>query len=238
MWERVVSPLLGLSDNLLFSRTFSLSVFVISEDSLTEKASKFILQRLHNSGLHKSSSISSRRPYIPNGSPQKSRNDLTGMHDEKEKSFNTLLKWTSLNPNLNFPTDINANAPETVNGVSSVIKQGTNIMDRIGEPDHTGWMRKRGDRFNSWKSRYFILKGPHLYFFRSNNSVSCASLGVGLNIDFDCRKFESRDISLLLDIRLQLTRMLILDDTVSGLIMIMTRRITSARRRGLLFGIG
>jgi hypothetical protein len=102
-------------------------------------------------------------------------------------------------------------------------------------------MRKRGagDRFNSWKSRYFILKGPHLYFFRSDNkSVSCASLGFKTNIDFDYRKLDSRDISLLLDIRLQLMRILILDDTVSGLIMIMIRRITSARRRGLLFGIG
>ena len=214
--------------------SFLISVLVISEDTLIEKGSKFSLRRLHSSSIHRSSSIASHRPSTSNGSPQKSPNDFTG----------TPRKWTSLNSTRkpNVTTDINVNAPETVNGVSGFkfIKQGVNIMDRIGEPDHTGWMRKRGDKYNFWKSRYFILKGPHLYFLRSNNkSVSCAPpLGFGLNIDFDCRKLESGDISLLLDIRLQLMRVLILDDMVFGLIMIMIRRITSARRRRLLFEIG
>jgi hypothetical protein len=100
------------------------------------------------------------------------------MYDEKEKEkSNTLRKRTSSNSNPNIPTTgVNANAPENANDVSGIIRQGWNIMDQIGEPDHIGWMRKRGDRFNSWKNRYFILKGPHLYFLRSNNkSVSCAS---------------------------------------------------------------
>jgi hypothetical protein len=221
----------------LFSRPFSLSVLVISEDTVTEKTSKFSLSRLHNSSMHKSSSSSSHRPSTSNGSPQKSPNDFA-VYDEKEREkSNTLRKRNSSNSNPNTPTDINANALE---GVSGFIKQGLNIMDQIGEPDHTGWMRKRGDRFNSWKSRYFILKGPHLYFLRSNNkSVSYTPpLGFGLNVDFDCRKLESRDMSILLDIRLQLMRMSILGATVSGLIMIMIRRITSARRRRVLFGIG
>ena len=151
---------------------------------MTEKTSKFSLPRLHSSSIHKSSSISSHRPATATGSPQKSPNDFAWAFDEKEKEKsgnNTLRKRTSSNSNPNVPTGNNNNvnnannAPETANGVSGVIKQGVNIMDQIGEPDHVGWMRKRGDRFNSWKSRYFILKGPHLYFLRSNNkSVSCA----------------------------------------------------------------
>jgi hypothetical protein len=209
---------------------------------LTLKASKFSLLRLHSFSIHKSSSLSSHRPSTSDASPQKSSDDFTGMYDEKEKSFNALRKRSSSNSIPNVPIDINANVPEAVNGVSGFItdSQGVDIVDRIGEPDHNGWMRTRGNRFSSWKSRYFILKGPHLYFLRSNNkSVSCAPpLGFGLNIDFVCRKLESRDIFILLDIRLQLMRMIILGATVSGLIMIIIRRITSALRRRVLFEIG
>ncbi|KAJ4478978.1 hypothetical protein J3R30DRAFT_2697911 [Lentinula aciculospora] len=41
--------------------------------------------------------------------------------------------------------------------------------NQIGEPDHVGWMRKKGDRYNSWKLRYFVLKGPHMYYLRSDS---------------------------------------------------------------------
>jgi len=30
-------------------------------------------------------------------------------------------------------------------------------------------MRKKGDRYNSWKTRYFALKGPHLYILKSQS---------------------------------------------------------------------
>ena len=192
-------------------------IIAISEDSLTEKAMKLGLPRLHSSSVYRSSLIVSRPPSTSNGLRQKSSLDF--------------------NPNVTINANANANA---VNSVSGFIKlKGLNIMDRIGESDHSGWMRKRDDRKSSWKNRYLILKGPHLYILKSNNkSVSCALLGFSLNIEFLCRKVESKDIFLLLDIRLRLMRVLILDDTVSGLIVIMTSRITSARRRELLFGIG
>ena len=139
------------------SRPFSLLILVISEDTLTERASNFsLLPRLHSSSIQRSSSTASHRHSTSNGLPQKS----------------------PLNLNANVTTRINASAPESVNSVSGFIKQGASIIDRIGEPDHTGWMRKRGDKNNSWKSLYFILKGPHLYFLRRNDeSVSCALLG-------------------------------------------------------------
>ncbi|KAL1742816.1 hypothetical protein HDZ31DRAFT_65600 [Schizophyllum fasciatum] len=50
------------------------------------------------------------------------------------------------------------------------LKPGQSILEQIGEPDHAGYMRKKGDRYNSWKLRYFVLKGPHLYYLRSNST--------------------------------------------------------------------
>jgi hypothetical protein len=54
-------------------------------------------------------------------------------------------------------------------GVGAALKQGQSILEQIGTPDHEGWMRKKGERYNSWKVRYFVLKGPHLYCMRSNS---------------------------------------------------------------------
>jgi hypothetical protein len=55
----------------------------------------------------------------------------------------------------------------------SPLKPGQSVLEQIGESDHAGWMRKKGERYNSWKLRYFVLKGPHLYYLRSDNkSVS------------------------------------------------------------------
>lgn len=42
-------------------------------------------------------------------------------------------------------------------------------LKQIGKPDHAGYMKKKGDRYGSWKTRYFVLKGSHLYYLRSEN---------------------------------------------------------------------
>ncbi len=52
-------------------------------------------------------------------------------------------------------------------------KSGQSILEQIGQPDHNGWMRKKGEHYNTWKTRYFVLKGPHLYWLRSNNTSVC-----------------------------------------------------------------
>ncbi|KAG6887274.1 hypothetical protein C0995_016498 [Termitomyces sp. Mi166 len=64
-----------------------------------------------------------------------------------------------------------APAPPPMNIPVGSFKQGMSILEQIGEADHRGWMRKRGDRYNSWKLRYFVLKGPDLYCLRSNSPV-------------------------------------------------------------------
>jgi hypothetical protein len=51
------------------------------------------------------------------------------------------------------------------------LKAGQSILEQIGTPDHNGWMRKKGERYNSWKMRYFVLKGPHMYCLRSNSKA-------------------------------------------------------------------
>lgn len=59
-------------------------------------------------------------------------------------------------------------SPDAVGGAPA-LKVGQSILEQIGEPDHNGWMRKKSERYNSWKLRYFVLKGPHLYWLRSNS---------------------------------------------------------------------
>lgn len=55
------------------------------------------------------------------------------------------------------------------NGNGPSLKPGQSILEQIGTPDHCGWMRKKGERYAVWKSRYFVLKGPHLYYMRSDS---------------------------------------------------------------------
>ncbi|KAJ6609390.1 hypothetical protein B0H10DRAFT_2064750 [Mycena sp. CBHHK59/15] len=59
----------------------------------------------------------------------------------------------------------------TPGNAASKLKPGQSILEQIGEPDHVGWMRKKGDRYNSWKLRYFVLKGPDFYCLRSSNKA-------------------------------------------------------------------
>ncbi|KAF8194933.1 hypothetical protein BJ912DRAFT_1085595 [Pholiota molesta] len=143
-----------------------------------EKTSKFALPRLHGPGMRKFSSVSQRTTATDGGSQ---RDTLIGsLHDaspknwEKEgpkKDHSTLRKRTPSNPHIAAASANASNAQETVNGVSGPIQQGLNILGQIGEPDHAGWMRKKGDRYNSWKLRYFALKGPHLYCLRGNRNA-------------------------------------------------------------------
>ena len=48
-------------------------------------------------------------------------------------------------------------------------------MSKIGTPDFTGFLKKKGDRYNTWKTRYFVLKGARLYYLR-NERVSTTLL--------------------------------------------------------------
>jgi hypothetical protein len=47
-----------------------------------------------------------------------------------------------------------------------MVKDG-NLMDKIGRADHSGWMKKKGEKYNTWKMRFFVLKGVYLYYLKS-----------------------------------------------------------------------
>jgi PH domain len=55
------------------------------------------------------------------------------------------------------------------------VRPDGNVLQQIGDPDLDGWLRKKGVRYNTWKLRYFVLKGPHLYYLRSKTVRASAS---------------------------------------------------------------
>jgi len=48
-------------------------------------------------------------------------------------------------------------------------KEPARALDRLPTPDFAGYLRKKGERYNSWKLRYCVLSGPHLYYLKSEN---------------------------------------------------------------------
>jgi hypothetical protein len=58
-------------------------------------------------------------------------------------------------------------SPVTPTATAAALKQ-------IGTPDRAGYMKKKGERYGTWKTRYFVLKGSHLYYMR-NEHVSIRS---------------------------------------------------------------
>lgn len=57
--------------------------------------------------------------------------------------------------------------PAAVPAVQSSQMREPTPAEKIGAPDYAGWLRKRSDRYNTWKERYLILKGVHLYILKS-----------------------------------------------------------------------
>ena len=51
------------------------------------------------------------------------------------------------------------------------LKAGQSVFELIGTSDCNGWMWERGEEHNSWRMRYFVLKGLHLYCLRSNENT-------------------------------------------------------------------
>ncbi|KAK0207084.1 hypothetical protein DFS33DRAFT_1318863 [Desarmillaria ectypa] len=148
-----------------------------SGEDVVEKGSSFHLPRLYSSSSRKPSS--SGRPLTPGAPKRNSKEEKESFRDgpiDKERKDSkeakdgrpehaTLRKRTASYPG-SHPVSPELPGSE---GTVGQLKPGQSILEQIGEPDHTGWMRKRGDRYNSWKLRYFVLKGPHLYCLRSDS---------------------------------------------------------------------
>ncbi|KAI0774696.1 hypothetical protein BD413DRAFT_302983 [Trametes elegans] len=98
-------------------------------------------------------------------SKDKKKDRAVSLSPSKERDPHLLRKRTS--SAAENPARIALAAGKT--GGAPTLKTGQSILEQIGTPDHNGWLRKKGDRYNAWKQRYFILKGPHLYWLRSES---------------------------------------------------------------------
>jgi hypothetical protein len=151
---------------------------LMDHDPPSEKHSTLNLSRLYGGTIRKASG----RPSTSDGSTSAiSPKELRGTKEkeekkEKEKKAKTTEKGIKDEKEIG-PSVVLRKRPE-LNGEipprsMQPLKPGQSVLEQIGEPDHKGWMRKKGDRYNSWKSRYFVLKGPHLYILKSEDkSVS------------------------------------------------------------------
>jgi hypothetical protein len=86
--------------------------------------------------------------------------DSGGSKDKKDPS---LLRKR----NTNTPTA--TDTPLGSGTETGTLRPGQSILAQIGTADHNGWMRKKGEHYNTWKNRYFVVKGPHLYWLKSNS---------------------------------------------------------------------
>ncbi|KAG5641510.1 hypothetical protein DXG03_004839 [Asterophora parasitica] len=143
------------------------------DETGSDKASMFSLPR-------RKASASSQHS-TPNGTPKHTFREPRG-RDAETRDPALLRKRTASAPAPPTDVRISNGALTSAPGISSPIKQGQSILEQIGEPDHTGWMRKKGDRYNSWKQRYFVLKASHLYCLRSNSAAETKIKGY-INID-------------------------------------------------------
>ncbi|OCH94505.1 hypothetical protein OBBRIDRAFT_747510 [Obba rivulosa] len=105
-----------------------------------------------------------RKDEKPKESPREvSAAEIKDREEKERKEQATLRKRTT--------SDVSRRTVATavVSIAGGTLKSGQSILEQIGKPDHSGWMRKKGERYNSWKSRYFVLKGPHLYYLKSDS---------------------------------------------------------------------
>jgi len=49
------------------------------------------------------------------------------------------------------------------------------VLSRLGSVDMQGWVKKRGDRYNTWNTRYLVLKGSDLLVLRDPSATKVKS---------------------------------------------------------------
>lgn len=142
-----------------------------------EKPSSLNLSRLYGS-----SKKSSARPSTSDGSVSSTLRNPSHSDSleekrklrEKEKTLEKLRGKDADSQTLKekeSPTVLKKHDGPESQSRGPTFKPGKSIIDQIGIPDHQGWMRKKGDHYNAWKVRYFVIKGPHLYILRSDTKM-------------------------------------------------------------------
>jgi len=107
-------------------------------------------------------------------------NDHNKREKEKERFFGSPIEeafGSNRNSRDSMALSKRSRTLSTSGDVKPVIRSpttlapGKSVIEQIGQADHAGWMRKKGDHYNTWKLRYFVIKGPHLYILRSQNKT-------------------------------------------------------------------
>lgn len=97
-----------------------------------------------------------------------------GGHNKKDSRGSTpssINKASTANPQrISVGTPIPTSPNNRTGSLATNDEAGT-ALSKIGTPDFSGFLKKKGDRYNTWKTRYFVLKGPRLYYLR-NEKVS------------------------------------------------------------------
>ncbi|WVQ95020.1 hypothetical protein IAU59_002112 [Kwoniella sp. CBS 9459] len=71
-------------------------------------------------------------------------------------------------PSSNRVHQMQPATPESNRRISGTNNAGSAAaIKQIGTPDHSGYLKKKGDRYGTWKQRFFVLKGSHLYYMKS-----------------------------------------------------------------------
>ncbi|KAJ6469653.1 hypothetical protein C8R47DRAFT_1200712 [Mycena vitilis] len=166
-----------------------------ASDEVDKTSSGFTLPRLNRKNGRPSTPGGSAAPQpqlSPGPNPPPPQSPSNASHPPAPNNPALLRKRTTSGQTSDAAkaSATNANAAAAVSGDgASRLKPGQSILDQIGEADHVGWMRKKGDRYNSWKLRYFVLKGEDMYWLRSSNKAETKIKGyikiVGYKVTVD-----------------------------------------------------
>ncbi|GAA5977063.1 hypothetical protein JCM11641_001289 [Rhodosporidiobolus odoratus] len=100
------------------------------------------------------------------GTTSGSEKSPTAVDSVRSRASNSTLGGSREAPTTMRPKEVDPATKEMLREKAEAVKDG-NLMDKIGRPDHSGWMRKKGDKYNTWKMRFFVLKGVYLYYLKS-----------------------------------------------------------------------
>lgn len=101
----------------------------------------------------------------------------TGEHQQATKSSSSRLGFGSSKVHQMQPASpqnkrVSGPTPATGGGGAAASMNGGGALKQIGTPDHAGYLKKKGERYGGWKSRYVVLKGSTLYILKSENADS------------------------------------------------------------------
>ncbi|KAI7866077.1 hypothetical protein BDF14DRAFT_1818527 [Spinellus fusiger] len=167
---RPASPQSIDSSNISRSNTFNT---MSSKKSTTSNSTSYSGDRSvgHLSTLsHLGHSLST----VPTAHPQKlrsldqSKSSSLPMSSRAERVSEGSI---TLNSATSHSLPLRTSNPHTLS-VSSVEPDEACVSTEAAQaPEHEGWLHKQSDKYKTWNKRWFVLKGIHLFYFKSPKDV-------------------------------------------------------------------